>query len=206
MSGGRSAPNCGEQRARGALPSPEAESARRHPQRVDLAPGEVGRSATQCARPVFAPYHTQRRTAPMLEERTLPARRITPATPRLTSLLDIDPELAGVLDPERANAARPQLGVSHARFAPGPWAAARLGRAGLFGLLIFRGGAPRELPLDGVTSLELLGPGDVTRPWDDPPGGAVLGHSVSWSVLNEARMAVLDRRVVSRFGAYPELM
>jgi hypothetical protein len=142
----------------------------------------------------------------MLEERTFPPRVQAPATPRLTSLLDLDPELAGVLDPERASLARAQLGVSHARFAPGPWAAARLGRAGLFGLLVYRGVVARELTLDSVTSLELLGPGDVLRPWDVPPGGLVLGHAVTWSVITEARMAVLDRRVVGRFGAYPELM
>lgn len=124
----------------------------------------------------------------------------------MTSLLDLDVELASALEPERANLARPQLGVQHARFSPGPWAAARFGQADLFGLLVYRGVVARELVLDTVSSLELLGPGDLLRPWDEPPGVGVLGHTIRWSVLSEARMAVLDRRVVGRLAAYPELM
>jgi CRP/FNR family transcriptional regulator, cyclic AMP receptor protein len=143
----------------------------------------------------------------MLEERRLtPARGVAPAASRLTSLLDLDVELASVLDPGRAALARPQLGVQHARFSPGPWAAARFGRAELFGLLVYRGVVAREVTLEGVDSLELTGPGDLLRPWEVPPGAGVLGHSIRWSVLTEARMAVLDRRVVSRLAAYPELM
>jgi CRP/FNR family cyclic AMP-dependent transcriptional regulator len=143
----------------------------------------------------------------MLEERRpIPAGGPTPATPRLTSLLDLDVELAAALDPDRAQLARPQLGVQHARFSPGPWAAARLGGADLFCLLLYRGTVARELVLDSVSSLELLGPGDLLRPWDVPPGAGVLGHRICWSVLAEARMAVLDRRIVSRLAAYPELM
>jgi hypothetical protein len=81
-----------------------------------------------------------------------------------------------------------------------------LGRADLFGLLVYRGVVARELTLDNVTSLELLGPGDLLRPWDTPPAGGVLGHTVRWSVLIESRMAVLDRRLLGRLAAYPELM
>lgn len=143
----------------------------------------------------------------MLEQRRpLPARGLTPAAPRLASLLDLDAELASALEPERAHLARSQLGVQHVRFSPGPWAAARFGRADLFGLLVYRGVVARELTLDNVSSLELLGAGDLLRPWDVPPGTAVLGHTIRWSVLSEARMAVLDRRIVGRLAAYPELM
>jgi CRP/FNR family transcriptional regulator, cyclic AMP receptor protein len=142
----------------------------------------------------------------MLDELPLPTGGRPPATPRLTSLLDIDVELASELEPGRAELARRQLGVQHARFSPGPWSAARFGQADLFGLLVYRGVVARELVLGSVASLELLGPGDVLRPWDTPPGASVLGHTIRWSLLSEARMAVLDRRVVGRLAAYPELM
>ena len=142
----------------------------------------------------------------MLDERRLPVRAPAPAAPRLTSLLDLDPELAAALEPERAQSARRELGVQHARFSPGPWAAGRVGRPDLFGLLVYRGVVARELVLDSVASLELLGPGDLLRPWDVPPGSSVLGHTIRWNLLSETRMAVLDRRIVARLAAYPELM
>jgi hypothetical protein len=145
----------------------------------------------------------------MLEERRTDFRSPPPVRRQTTiSLLEADPELAGTLDGERLERARMQLPVAHARFAPGPWAAGRLtpmpGR--LFGLLIYRGVVAREVLLGSVTSLELLGPGDILRPWDATPGAGLLGHSERWSLLAEARVAVLDRGATDRLTGYPEIV
>jgi hypothetical protein len=133
----------------------------------------------------------------------VPVRR-----PGVVSLLDVDPELGGTLSGERLERARAQLPVAHARFSAGPWVAGRLSRASdrLFGLLVYRGVMARELLLESVTSLELLGPGDILRPWDAPPGASLLGHAERWSVLDESRVVVLDRGIADRLTAYPEIV
>jgi CRP/FNR family cyclic AMP-dependent transcriptional regulator len=132
----------------------------------------------------------------------------TPARPRSTSLLDLDPDLGIALARPRFTQARLQLPVAHARFPAGPWSAGRFARAPgqLFGLLVYRGIAARELTLGSATSLELVGAGDVLRPWDAPPGASMLGHSERWSVIAELRVAVLDRRLTERLAAYPEIV
>jgi CRP/FNR family cyclic AMP-dependent transcriptional regulator len=124
-----------------------------------------------------------------------------------TSLLSVDTELAEALDPERARRAADDLAVSLARFPTGPWSANRLdGASGhLFGLLVYRGVVAREVLLRNVVSLELLGPGDLLRPWDAAPDAVLLGHDERWNVLAETRVAVLDHRVAVRLGAYPEI-
>jgi CRP/FNR family transcriptional regulator, cyclic AMP receptor protein len=54
-------------------------------------------------------------------------------------------------------------------------------------------------------STELLGPGDVVRPWRLHEGDALLQHSVRWNVLTRSRVALLDRRFAAQLARYPEV-
>jgi len=138
----------------------------------------------------------------------LAPRHDTTARPRgIASLLDLDVELAAALSTADVARARSELAVSLARFAPGPLNTAQIARAGarLSGLLIVRGTLAREVILADVSSLELLGPGDLIRPWDARAEDSLLSYEEQWSVLAEARLAVIDRLTADRLAAYPEL-
>ena len=56
----------------------------------------------------------------------------------------------------------------------------------------------------GTASTELLGPGDFIRPWSRQRGGRRL-PAAQWTVLEDARVALLDQRFAARTAAHPEL-
>jgi CRP/FNR family transcriptional regulator, cyclic AMP receptor protein len=121
----------------------------------------------------------------------------------LAPLLDLDPALGTLLPPARRRAALQQLVVPSERIRAGAWDPASMGAgAGDLGLLIVDGLLAREVLAENIISTELLGAGDVIRA-GRPPGESLLRVSVQWSVLAEARIAVL---VTHRLAAFPELL
>jgi CRP/FNR family transcriptional regulator, cyclic AMP receptor protein len=131
-----------------------------------------------------------------------------PTPSRVAPLLDLDPDLGGFLDDARFEDARRSLQVRVRRLGTGPWNTARLtvADAGHLGLLVLDGVLSREVLASDVISTELIGPGELLRPWQIAPDAALLRVAVRWNVLSEARVAVLDRRVASQLGAYPEVV
>jgi CRP/FNR family cyclic AMP-dependent transcriptional regulator len=129
-------------------------------------------------------------------------------TPRRTlPLLDLDPDLGRLLDEERRVDARAQVQVQVHRLPEGPWSAGRLVDTNPehVGLLLLEGVVSREVVVADTVSTELLGPGDLLRPWtlhDAPP---LLQLTVRWNALTESRVAVLDRRFASRLSQFPEV-
>jgi CRP-like cAMP-binding protein len=126
---------------------------------------------------------------------------------RAVALLDLDPDLAQDMSAERAAAARAHAIAAVDTLAPGDWPAEALGIAdprGALGLLVIDGILSRDLKLGGASFTELIGEGEILRPWDsrghqsDPP-------SVGWTVLDTVRIAVLDRGFVARTARWPEL-
>jgi CRP/FNR family cyclic AMP-dependent transcriptional regulator len=132
---------------------------------------------------------------------------VVPEPHRAAPLLDLDPDLAQFLDGSRAEAAHRDLLVRVRRLPPGAWNTARLtvADAGHLGLLVLDGVLSRELLAADVISTELVGAGELLRPWQIAPGATLLRVAVRWNVLAEARVAVLDRRLASQLGAYPEI-
>jgi CRP/FNR family cyclic AMP-dependent transcriptional regulator len=131
-----------------------------------------------------------------------------PEPQRVAPLLDVDPDLGQFLEGSRADDARRQLLVRVRRLATGPWNTARLTVAdpGHLGLLVLDGVLAREVLAADVISTELIGGGELLRPWQLAPDPALLRVSVRWSVLSEARVAVLDRRLAGHLAAYPEIL
>jgi CRP/FNR family transcriptional regulator, cyclic AMP receptor protein len=131
-----------------------------------------------------------------------------PEPQRVAPLLDLDPDLGQFLDAPRLDDARRQLLVRVRRIATGPWNTARLSvaDAGHLGLLVLDGVLSREVLAADVISTELIGPGELLRPWQIAPDPALLRVSARWSVLADTRVAVLDRRLTSQLGAFPEIM
>ncbi len=50
---------------------------------------------------------------------------------------------------------------------------------------------------------ELLGPGDVLRPWDEDDRGATLDSAAEWRVLEPMRLALLDASFARRASRWP---
>ena len=123
------------------------------------------------------------------------------------SLLKADPDLGGLLaEPRRAEAER-RLLVSTHRLGVGPWDVTRLAGASAdhIGLLVLDGVIARELTVADHVSAELLGPGDLIRPWQAASKSELLPVDAEWSVLSPSTLAVLDRRFAAEVSQYPEV-
>ena len=124
----------------------------------------------------------------------------------VTALVDVDPDLFRLLPPERQSTARGAIPVRVVTLPRGPWPVERLAAGAThLGVLVVDGMLGRELIADDVTSTELLGPGDVLRPWDEAAPSELLEAIVRWSALAQTRLAILDRHVALRLADYPEI-
>lgn len=117
-----------------------------------------------------------------------------------------DPELAESLSPaDRASAS--EHCIAPAIHLPrGRWDGQRSDMTpGGIGLLVLRGLLIRRVDVGGGFGAELLGQGDLLRPWQGEGAQSSLSRSSGWRVLEDARIAVLDRHTAVRFARYPEL-
>jgi CRP/FNR family cyclic AMP-dependent transcriptional regulator len=135
------------------------------------------------------------------------ARRPAWARQGTVGLLDLDPDLGRGLLPTRFDAARRELQLRVFNVEPGPCRldAATSGDDGWLGFLVIDGLLARELLAHDVASMELLGAGDVLRPWDEAADSELLEAVVRWSALARTQFAVLDQHVAVRLGRYPEI-
>jgi CRP/FNR family transcriptional regulator, cyclic AMP receptor protein len=127
---------------------------------------------------------------------------------RVASLSALDPDLGCSVPSERAAWARRDVAVRVAVLRRGPWPVQRPTAfdPGDLGLLIVDGLVGREVVADDVTTMELLGAGDIVVPWQEPADFPLLRAVVRWSVLADARVALLDRAVAGRLVAHPEIV
>lgn len=73
------------------------------------------------------------------------------------------------------------------------------------GLLVLQGQLLRRVGVDGRFGAELLGEGDLLRPWQGEDAAPSLALTTGWRVLEPARLALLDEAAARRFAAYPQL-
>jgi CRP-like cAMP-binding protein len=123
------------------------------------------------------------------------------------SLLELDPELGQLLGDDRQDAARRELTVRVTALSVGEWDGSRLAATDPenVGLLVLDGVMAREVVVGDTVSTELLGPGDIVRPWQLTADTELLRVSVRWNALSKMRLAVLDRRAAAVLGQYPEV-
>jgi CRP-like cAMP-binding protein len=124
-------------------------------------------------------------------------------------LLEVEPELGHGLPPDQEAQARRHVVAALESLPPGPWDPdPALGQEpGFIGLLLVDGMIARDIEIGGRRCSELLGPGDVLRPWDYDDGEMTSVPSEStWSVLEPTRVAVLDRRFATVACRWPELV
>jgi hypothetical protein len=131
-----------------------------------------------------------------------------PELQRVAPLLDLDPDLGQFLDASRLEGAHRQLLVRARRLSNGTWDTSQLSVSdpGHLGLLVLDGVLSREVLASDVVSTELIGAGELLRPWQISPDASLLRVAVRWNVLAEARVAVIDRRLTSQLADYPEIL
>ncbi len=125
----------------------------------------------------------------------------------LISIVEADADLAELLDePERERARREAL-TRVRRLSPGEWDAASAIEPDKHqrGFLIIDGLLSREVEVLGRRCVELLGEGDVLRPWHWDTDGSHVKAEVGWVVLERTRLAVLDHGLVLRMTPWPQL-
>jgi CRP-like cAMP-binding protein len=126
---------------------------------------------------------------------------------RLDPVLVRDPDLAAGLEGERLRRAQRDLIAATVVAFEGPWDAQETAEAarGGIGLLVLEGLIVRRVGRTGRHGAELLGPGDVMRPWQHDGEDVSVRFSTEFRVIDEAELAVLDARFAARAAAYPEL-
>jgi CRP/FNR family cyclic AMP-dependent transcriptional regulator len=125
----------------------------------------------------------------------------------LIPLLQADAELAeGMAGAELEGATR-ALAVHAVTLEAGPWQPLeeRWPVAPMLGLLVLEGVVTRDIVFAGRTTTELLGSGDVLRPWEDDVQFDPLPFAVGWHVHEPTRVAVLDGRVALASARWPVL-
>jgi CRP/FNR family transcriptional regulator, cyclic AMP receptor protein len=125
----------------------------------------------------------------------------------LIPLLDADAELGEGLTPEELGAARRAVGVYVKALEVGPWApgAEEWPVPPALGLLVLNGLVTRDIVFAGRTTTELVGAGDVLRPWEDDVQFDPLPFGVVWHVHEATRVAVLDARFALAAARWPAL-
>jgi CRP-like cAMP-binding protein len=123
------------------------------------------------------------------------------------ALLDLDSDLGAALAPDEFERARDAIRVSLVRFdepeAGGKWGD---GTPHLAGLLLAAGSLLREVRAARRVTAELLGPGDVIRPFEeDGEEDLPVRTQIHWRPVQPVRLAVIDRRVLAAAGQFPEI-
>src|SRR3954451_10271862 len=116
---------------------------------------------------------------------------------------ELDPELfEGVADPAAALTAS---AAESEWLDTGSWDAGSIDKRGHYGLLVLEGAFVRRVELGPRDAVELLGPGDIGRPWVSFGGDSSISLSGNWTVHQRARIAFLDRRFATRVAPWPEV-
>jgi CRP/FNR family transcriptional regulator, cyclic AMP receptor protein len=120
-------------------------------------------------------------------------------------VFDRDPDLLAGIDPRAAELLRRRVVVAQLRPGRGSWCPPRAGRAPVdaVGLLVLDGLMVRSICPHGRDCPELLGPGDLLRPWD---AGATAAERSAWRVLKPATIAVLDARFAAVVARWPSIL
>lgn len=108
--------------------------------------------------------------------------------------------------PELARARRDGLAAVR-RLSPGAWDVRIAFEPDVHhrGFLVVDGLLSRQVDVLGRSCVELLGPGDVMRPWAWDDEGSHVHAEVGWTVLEPTVLAILDRALVERLVPFPSI-
>ena len=117
-----------------------------------------------------------------------------------------DAELADAISPERRQTAIESCTVEEVRVPIGTGISEASPLRNGLGILVLTGLLVRRVGIDGRFGAELLGEGDLLRPWQWENDSATLPLEMGWSIVAPARLALLDEEFVRRhLATFPEL-
>jgi CRP/FNR family cyclic AMP-dependent transcriptional regulator len=122
-------------------------------------------------------------------------------------LADVDPALFAELTGRELDDAQARAVVPTVTLERGLWDPSELPAGDLeacLGLLVLDGVLLRSVVVGNDPRSELLGPGDVVRPWQEDELASVP-FDARWEVVRPARVAVLDERFVALACLWPKL-
>jgi CRP/FNR family cyclic AMP-dependent transcriptional regulator len=121
-------------------------------------------------------------------------------------VLQIDPDLADGIAERRLAAAVQACRARPIDLSPGRWDVDELhGERSGFGLLVVSGILCRRVVQGECNGAEVVGPGDLLRPWEGIGDWTSIPTEATWRVIQPGQLAILDEGFVQRAGAYPEV-
>lgn len=136
---------------------------------------------------------------------TLPSSQRQPFT--RVQLLREDPDLGSGIPEEELRWAADHCVAPAISIARGAWHIERTQMpTGGIGLMILDGLLLRRVGVDGRHGAELLGEGDLLRPWPGEDLDSMLPYTTGWKVIHRTRLALLDERVAVRLARFPPLI
>lgn len=124
---------------------------------------------------------------------------------RIASLLDIDADLAAVVpDAEREAARRRAVGCLRS-YPAGRVSVKPADDPRAYGLLVVEGLIGARVSLGQHAYIELLGPGDILRPWARLDAAASVPSEVGWRVFDSTTVLSLDHRFAMGIARWPAL-
>jgi CRP/FNR family transcriptional regulator, cyclic AMP receptor protein len=123
---------------------------------------------------------------------------------RPVKVFEAHPDLLADVEPAAARLVRDRGIVDSTVLAEGDWTpppVEELG-PGAIGLLVMDGLLSRTIRFAGLESPELVGAGDLLRPWEEEQDGS-LDFAADWRVLERTTLAVLDDRFARRICRVP---
>lgn len=130
----------------------------------------------------------------------------TEPTREWVAFLEADETLASAVAPATLAAALPACLAGVRWLDAGAWQPPTdPGGPGGLGLLVLEGFLVRHVDVVGRPAAELLGSGDLLRPWQ-PDRTAPFSSGTRWQVLEPCRVALLDERVCAVIGRWPDLV
>jgi CRP/FNR family transcriptional regulator, cyclic AMP receptor protein len=126
------------------------------------------------------------------------------ASIRVVQLLECEPGLAADLTSEELAIASQSIPVQVATLERGPWQPKSAApEPGHLGFLVTKGVFVRRIQIGSGSSIELLGRGELLRPWQEDISSFCES---SWEVVEPAALAQLGPRVARGLGQWPILV
>ncbi len=85
----------------------------------------------------------------------------------------------------------------------GPWTAPK--ERPLVGLLVIEGVMTRTVVMAGIGCTQLVGSGDILRPWDQDEGFPSIPLEIAWNVLEPTYLAILDEPFATGMAPRPAI-
>jgi CRP-like cAMP-binding protein len=121
--------------------------------------------------------------------------------------LELDPDLGHGLVREELGRAKATLRGRVYEIPPGPWRVGRpLNEQGALGLLVVSGALGLRTSIQDRTTLELVGPGDLLRPWIELGPEITVPLEASWQAIERSRIVLLDREFTRASAHWPEIV